>query len=417
MAALDNLPPSDGVSEHFYEVERWCVLASRSEACAEDDGDGTLTCLVAAVKAFALDAMKSADNHEPALAFLSLVTELWGHAIPAPASHQGQLLERILVDALAGSVVVRELACCAWQRALRSISNDAERIRASLRAVIQLQLKAAQRHGASSEFWDGPYVSLVAPLSSLVRDGHAGAHVRRNVLAAVSGLHDALTAETQEPLSAPRLLPLQRIARALASSDTSPVVRTQALTLLLELEPDEGAEDMVRLLRVRANDKSPQVRAVALGALCRVLNKATASVDDLRLVLTRGAFAPDLPKRCVQDSIAFLVGALTDSARLESPSAMLAQLGMARAVLDIGGQGGGGTGLALFEALFREHRAGAVFNAIPGVEPALEESIAHAVAAQLIGAPSESDVESGARDQEFEQRASGGSGDEDDSSP
>lgn len=369
----EHLPPAAA------EVERWCGRASEAEEESEEIVAGELSDDVAA---FASAAIGDSDADAHALAFLALVTELWGAPPPLPepraprARTQRAVLTAALARAVHAHVTARELVCAAWTLALRSTS-DGERVGVSLRAIVQLHLAASAQQ--PRQFWLVHYPALVRPLRSLAESGCEGAHVRKHVVAAASLLLAQLAHAWHAPLSAPRLQPLIDVARLLATRDCSGVVRLQALGVLLELEAAAGsAEPPLGLLRSRALDKSPAVSALALCALCDALHPARASASDLALIIHAGLFGAETPAKCKRVCRAFVQRALTDEQRAEPPAELLARAGMARALMNFKGQGGGFTGCALFEELFDEQLAGAVFDAMnlvpaaPSMRDALE---------------------------------------------
>jgi hypothetical protein len=177
-------------------------------------------------------------------------------------------------------------------------------------------------------------------------------------------------AEAFETLTEPQVGPLANALRALASQDASPAVRSQALGVLVKLSAarsEHSSESLLKLLRLRASDKSQQVRACALPALCEALRPADVSTADLSLILQRGIFEQDAP--AVKRACKSFVGHALRS-RAESPVELLARTGMARALMDFRGQGGGGVGRALYTALFEQDLARAAFDAMKIQPPA-----------------------------------------------
>lgn len=363
----------DGASA---EIEAWCAQATEHEDDEHDAGTSVSASLVNDVAAFASSAIRSTDASAHAAAFLTLVTELYGGSTPPlfaqkpRARRQRAVLTAALVDALRAHATVRELLCAGWELALRSTTTDAARMQASLSAVIKLHLAATSEEPA--QFWLGGFPSLVAVLRKLAEGGHEGAHVRKHIVCAVSALQAELfEGHGTDALFAPRIQPLVEVTKLLATRDSSAVVRQTALAALLQLEaPQAGSgTPLLALLRERALDKSAPVRSLALVALVEALDPALATATDLTLIIHRGIFEPDTPPKCKRACRSFLEKALTDSRRTESPADLLARTGMARALVDFKGQGGGFKGCALYEELFDEQLACAVFNAMDIMPP------------------------------------------------
>ncbi|KAJ1632032.1 hypothetical protein T492DRAFT_1114524 [Pavlovales sp. CCMP2436] len=380
----------DDADEATIEVERWCRFA------AEGEGEPAelAAALTAEVIAFCRAAVRDGDTRAH-LPLLTLVAELWGDNVPPArtspeARLQRAVLEAALSDALRTQATVSMLIDACWDEVLRADSTrNAAAVRMHLAAVVSLRLRACDER--PSGFWLAHYPSLVEPLRAIVRDKGASVHARKNVAVAVTVLHEQL-ADAFESLPEPHVQPLVNALRALASQDASPAVRQQALAALVRLQAarsEHPSESLLQLLRSRASDKSQQVRAGFSTSPSPGLSPgpstgpSTGPSPDLipgphtgpspgssprPSTGHRGIFEQDAP--AVKRACKSFVGHALRS-RAESPVDLLVRTGMARALMDLRGQGGGSIGRVLYNTLFEDQDlARAAFDAMKMQPPA-----------------------------------------------